>query len=102
MGHALSIAHGIALAQPERTVWCLDGDGAALMHLGNLATTGALNSSYGKLSNLRHIILNNRVHDSVGAQVRRPNHNVHVQLIRSTQHQSATLATPAPPLGRLL
>jgi len=38
------------------------------MHLGNLATTGALNSSYGKLSNLRHIILNNRVHDSVGAQ----------------------------------
>ena len=49
---------------------CLDGDGAALMHLGNLATTGALSSSYGQLSNLRHVVLNNRVHDSVGAQVR--------------------------------
>ena len=68
MGHALSIAQGIALAQPERTVWCLDGDGASLMHLGNLATTGALASSYDQLSNLRHVILNNRVHDSVGAQ----------------------------------
>ena len=68
MGHALSIAQGIALAQPDRTVWCLDGDGASIMHLGNLATTGALSSSYGQLSNLRHVILNNRVHDSVGAQ----------------------------------
>jgi phosphonopyruvate decarboxylase len=34
MGHALAIAQGVAAAQPQRTVWCLDGDGAALMHLG--------------------------------------------------------------------
>jgi len=63
MGHATAIAQGIALAQPERTVWCLDGDGAALMHLGNLAGSGGLG-----LTNLRHVLLNNRVHDSVGGQ----------------------------------
>lgn len=61
MGHSIAIAQGIARAQPQRTVWCLDGDGAALMHLGSLA------SSQG-LPNLRHVVLNNRVHDSVGGQ----------------------------------
>ena len=63
MGHAIAIAQGIALAQPSRTVWCLDGDGAALMHLGSLAVSGSLG-----LSNLRHVLLNNGVHDSVGGQ----------------------------------
>ena len=61
MGHAIAIAQGIARAQPERTVWCLDGDGAALMHLGSLANSQGL-------PNLRHVMLNNRVHDSVGGQ----------------------------------
>ena len=69
MGHALAIAQGIASAQPDRTVWCLDGDGATLMHMGNMASSGALARSVGNgLCNLRHIVLNNRVHDSVGAQ----------------------------------
>jgi len=63
MGHAIAIAQGIALAQPERTVWCMDGDGAALMHLGSLSTSGSM-----KLKNLRHVLLNNAVHDSVGGQ----------------------------------
>jgi phosphonopyruvate decarboxylase len=63
MGHALAIAQGIASAQPARTVWCLDGDGAAIMHLGSMATCGAA-----KLPNLRHVLLNNRKHDSVGGQ----------------------------------
>jgi len=45
MGHASSIALGIAINSPTRKVICLDGDGAALMHLGSLATIG----SYGKL-----------------------------------------------------
>lgn len=63
MGHSLAIAHGIALAQPNRTVWCLDGDGSTLMHMGNLALSGAAG-----LGNLRHVVLNNGVHDSVGAQ----------------------------------
>ena len=37
MGHASQIALGIAMAQPERRVWCFDGDGAAIMHMGNMA-----------------------------------------------------------------
>lgn len=34
MGHSSSVALGIALARPDRRIWCLDGDGALLMHMG--------------------------------------------------------------------
>jgi phosphonopyruvate decarboxylase len=61
MGHASQIALGIALAQPTRQVYCLDGDGALLMHLGGLATIGQQSPP-----NLKHVVLNNGVHDSVG------------------------------------
>lgn len=61
MGHCSSIALGIALAKPEQTVFCLDGDGAALMHLGAMAVIGAQGPS-----NLIHIVLNNAAHESVG------------------------------------
>lgn len=63
MGHASSIALGINLARPDRKVVCLDGDGAALMHLGSLAISG-INSK----RNLLHVVLNNGAHDSVGGQ----------------------------------
>lgn len=63
MGHASQIALGIALQRPERPVYCLDGDGALLMHMGALSINGSL-----KPGNLRHIILNNGAHDSVGGQ----------------------------------
>jgi phosphonopyruvate decarboxylase len=63
MGHASSLALGAALARPDALITCLDGDGAALMHLGALATIGTL-----KPRNLRHIVLNNGAHDSVGGQ----------------------------------
>lgn len=63
MGHASQIALGLALAQPERHVVCLDGDGAAIMHLGGLTTIGALAPK-----NYTHIVLNNAAHDSVGGQ----------------------------------
>jgi phosphonopyruvate decarboxylase len=52
-----------ALQRPEIPVTCIDGDGAALMHLGNMAAVGAQ-----KPVNLRHIVLNNGAHDSVGGQ----------------------------------
>lgn len=63
MGHTLSITAGIALAQPDRSVICLDGDGAALMHLGALPVTAQL-----PLRNLIHVVLNNGAHESVGGQ----------------------------------
>lgn len=63
MGHALQIALGIALEQRERRVICLDGDGAAIMHMGGMSTVGSL-----KPKNLVHIVFNNGAHDSVGGQ----------------------------------
>ena len=63
MGHALMIALGIAKAQPNRQIVCLDGDGSSIMHMGNMAI--AAQSFCG---NLTHIVLNNAAHDSVGGQ----------------------------------
>ena len=61
MGHASSIAAGISIARPKTKVFCLDGDGALLMHSGALANSSDQN-------NFIHIILNNEAHDSVGGQ----------------------------------
>ena len=61
MGHSSSIALAIAEQRPDRRVWCIDGDGAALMHMGALATIG----SYAP-DNLIHIVINNGAHESVG------------------------------------
>ena len=63
MGHTLSIAAGLAAAKPERQVICLDGDAAALMHMGSMPVTANL-----ELPNLLHVVLNNGVHESVGGQ----------------------------------
>ena len=63
MGHASQIALGIALQKHERRVFCLDVDGALLMHMGALSISGSL-----KPANFTHIILNNGAHDSVGGQ----------------------------------
>ena len=61
MGHASSIALGIALQRPEARVWCIDGDGAALMHMGAMGVIGATGPS-----NLIHIVLDNQAHETVG------------------------------------
>ena len=63
MGHASQIALGIALAQPKRHVWCFDGDGAAIMHMGSMAIVASKEPK-----NYIHIVLNNGAHDSVGGQ----------------------------------
>ena len=63
MGHANQIALGIALQKPNRPVYCIDGDGATLMHLGGLATV-----SWTAPKNFKHIVLNNLAHESVGGQ----------------------------------
>eukprot|EP00667_Euglena_gracilis_P015114 EG_transcript_15698 len=67
MGHASSIAQAIALQKAHRQVFCLDGDGAVLMHMGSLATAGQL-SKHGLLGNFKHVVINNGAHDSVGGQ----------------------------------
>ena len=63
MGHASQIALGIACAKADRPVYCFDGDGAAIMHMGGLALIGSL-----KPRNFKHVVLNNGAHDSVGGQ----------------------------------
>jgi len=63
MGHASSIAMAIAQQKPNRKVYCLDGDGSVLMHMGSLATIGTKG-----LKNFYHIVFNNGLHDSVGGQ----------------------------------
>ena len=61
MGHSSSIALGIALSKPHTKIWCIDGDGAALMHMGALAVIGSQ-----RPRNLVHIVINNGAHESVG------------------------------------
>ena len=61
MGHASSIALGVALQKPEQKIWCIDGDGAALMHMGAMAVIGSRQPD-----NLVHIVINNEAHETVG------------------------------------
>lgn len=63
MGHASQIALGIAMAKPERKVWCFDGDGAAIMHMGSMAIVANKAPK-----NYVHVVFNNGAHDSVGGQ----------------------------------
>jgi phosphonopyruvate decarboxylase len=63
MGHAASIALGLARSQPKRRVICLDGDGSVLMHMGSLAIVGQ-----SQQENFLHVVINNGAHDSVGGQ----------------------------------
>lgn len=63
MGHCSQIALGVALRERDREVWCLDGDGAVLMHMGGLVTIADHAPA-----NYFHVVFNNGVHDSVGGQ----------------------------------
>ena len=63
MGHASQIALGIALEKPNRKIYCFDGDGAVIMHMGSMAIIGNKHPE-----NYVHIIFNNGAHDSVGGQ----------------------------------
>lgn len=63
MGHASSVALGIALSKPNRRVVALDGDSAAIMHMGAMTMVSKLD-----VPNFTHIVLNNGAHESVGGQ----------------------------------
>ncbi len=61
MGHSSSIALGVALNKPKMRIWCIDGDGAVLMHMGAMAVIGA-----NKPNNMIHVVINNGAHETVG------------------------------------
>ncbi len=61
MGHSSSIALGIALTNPSKRIFCFDGDGAVLMHMGALALVGSKSPE-----NFYHVMFNNSAHESVG------------------------------------
>jgi phosphonopyruvate decarboxylase len=63
MGHASQIALGIALEKKDRKVWCFDGDGAVIMHMGGMAIIASKCPK-----NFVHVVFNNGAHDSVGGQ----------------------------------
>ena len=63
MGHASSVALGIALEKPDRHVVALDGDSAAIMHMGAMTMVSKLGAP-----KFMHVILNNGAHESVGGQ----------------------------------
>ena len=96
MGHASMIATGIAQNSSKQVV-CLDGDGAALMHLGNMA--GVAQSG---AENLLHILLNNSAHDSVGGQ---PTCGINVDfkaLAESNGYQTAKSCCTLPEIPKHL
>lgn len=61
MGHSSSIALGVALNKPNTKIWCVDGDGAVLMHMGSMAVLGA-----NAPKNMVHVVINNGAHETVG------------------------------------
>ena len=61
MGHTSSIALGVAINKPDEKIWCIDGDGSVLMHMGAMAVVGSTNPK-----NLVHIVINNEAHETVG------------------------------------
>tara|TARA_Y100000022_G_scaffold70066_1_gene60258 strand:- start:3546 stop:4643 length:1098 start_codon:yes stop_codon:yes gene_type:complete len=63
MGHSSMVAMGVSIKY-KKQVFCLDGDGSILMHMGSMRTTGNSN-----LINFKHILLNNNMHESVGEQL---------------------------------
>lgn len=61
MGHSSSIALGVAMNKPDTKIWCIDGDGSVLMHMGSMAVLGA-----NAPKNMVHVIINNEAHETVG------------------------------------
>lgn len=84
MGHANMIALGISNVKHNKLIFCIDGDGACLMHLGNLTSIGQSNSQ-----NYVHIVINNGCHDSVGGQPTCANDINLVSIALSSGYKSA-------------
>ncbi len=83
MGHCSSIALGIALGKPSKKIFCIDGDGALIMHMGSLATIGKISPK-----NFYHILINNGMHESVGGQATAANTIDVLNLVKSNGYRS--------------
>ena len=97
MGCASSLGLGLSLALPDTRVIVADGDGAALMRMGNFATAGA----YGG-DNFHHLVLDNGVHESTGGQSTVSRAISFAGVARACGYVSAQWGTTARDLDRFL
>ena len=97
MGHASMIAYGIAQADAARKIVCVDGDGAALMHMGALAFLAKQSPK-----NLLHIVINNAAHESVGAMPTGYSGQSYVDIAKACGYKAVYSVTSAEQLRRAL
>lgn len=94
MGHCSAIALGIAMQEKKREVWCLDGDGALLMHMGGMPVIAAHAPK-----NFFHVIFNNGVHDSVGGQPTAVAQCLLPELARAAGYKTAVTVSAVAEIG---
>lgn len=97
MGHASTIALGVAINKPGQKVWCIDGDGAVLMHLGAMAVIGD-----NKPDNLVHIVINNEAHETVGGMPTVMSGKDLTAVARALGYNKAATAATEEELAKLL
>lgn len=83
MGHSSSIALGVAINKQNKKIWCIDGDAAAIMHMGSLATVGSI-----KPNNLVHILINNTAHESVGGMPTVANTTSFTEIVKACGYEN--------------
>ena len=84
MGHTSSIALGVAINKSDEKIWCIDGDGSVLMHMGAMAVVGSVNPK-----NLIHIVINNEAHETVGGMPTVANNIDLVSIAKSCEYSYA-------------
>ena len=97
MGHASSIAAGMAKAKPHSKFVCIDGDGAFQMHAGSVALIGSVQPP-----NLLHVMINNGVHESVGGQKITSETYDYVGIARSTGYTNVHSVSRVEELSSLI
>lgn len=97
MGHSSSIALGLALQLPHQNIWCIEGDGALLMHGGAMAVIGKAMPQ-----NLIHVVINNEAHESVGGQPTAADHIALPAMAKACGYQYASTAADIAALDAIL
>ena len=84
MGHTSSIALGVAINKPDERIWCIDGDGSLLMHMGAMSVVGNFNPK-----NMVHIVINNEAHETVGGMPTAVNKTDLVEIAKACRYSYA-------------